>query len=409
MMRRIAIGMVLLVAGVLMNNSEASEQQFCERAEASGSCAKPPTVDEEGFKVEDYLGKWYEIGSTASFKLLNEAGLVCNQARYSASASGNLSLLNSGLRVISPLALAEVVAVNVAARGACAAAREVCHQLAAVSQLTRSLATLDGHDAHLLQISQQLKTSTQAAQQALNDLSEDVSLIQQANGQISQANPSSSLQSSVAALNRYVKEGRQVEQGALTSLVSTLNKIRGQVKDASHKSGLREKSKAALEHAALSLASIALKVGASNNAIELSLKAVGVGAKALAGNGHPVNDASVSSVSGSIIQPNATSPAKLAVSIIGNKAPYWIIALEKSKSSQSMGAYSAALVYSCSEVAGVTAKSLFVLSREAQLQRSTLDAFLAKAESFGIYNDCEDPFLLTLQRGGNCGQPSSAS
>ncbi|MCO5551529.1 hypothetical protein L7F22_005033 [Adiantum nelumboides] len=397
------IVMLLVMLLLSTSSAEATEKHFCERAEASRKCANPPTVDEDGqFKVEEYLGKWYEIGSTASFKLLTEAGLVCNQARYSASPAGNLSLLNSGLRVINSVAVAEVAAVNVAARGACAAARQVCHQLVGVGQISRSLATVHGADAELLHLSQQLSTSVQVTQQALDNLSQDVTLIQQGNDQISQANPSSSLQASVAAIKQYVMEGGQ-EQENVASLTSTINKIRSNLTDASHKSGWSEKSKAALQHAALSLASKALKVGASSTAIGLSLNAVGVGAKALAANGQPVKDASVSSVSGSITQPNATSAAKLQVSIIGNKAPYWIIALERS----SQGACSAALVYSCSQVAGVAAKSLFVLSREPQLQRSTLDAFLAKAASLGIYNDCEDPFFLTLQRGGDCGQPSA--
>lgn len=396
---------LLLVVLWGFGSARAAHQQFCGRAEASKSCAKPPTVDDI-FKVEEYLGKWYEIGSTASFKLLTEGGLACNQARYSASLAGKLSLLNSGLRVISRLAVAEVAAVNVAARGACAAARDVCYQLSSVGQLSHSLSNLSlihgNAGAQLLQLSNELKSSAQAAQYALQNLSDDVSLIQKVNGQISQANYSSSLQSSVADIKEHVKEGGQ-EQEAVASLASTLNKIRGQVKDVSYKSGWSKESKAALEQAALSLGSIAVKVGASSTAIELNLKAVGFGANSLQGNGHPIDDPSVSSVTGSITQPNATAAAKLEVSINSNKAPYWIIALEKSN----QGAYSAALVYSCREVAGLTAKSLFILSREPELEKATLDAFLAKAELLGIYNDCEDPFLLTVQRGGDCGQPSN--
>lgn len=395
---------VLIIVVVWMSCSakllEVGAQQFCSRA--AEACAKPPTVDD--LQVEEYLGKWYEMGSTATFKLFTEAGLACNQARYTSSPHANLSLLNSGLRVISPLAVAEVGAVNVAARGICGGAREVCFQVAAVRQLSQSLTNLTLHSStnhqSLLQLADDLASSANAAEQTLQDLADDVSLIQEENGQISQANYSSarSLQSSADAMNEYVKAASK-EQGAIASLASNLNKIRARVWEMGHKSW-SEESKLALEQASVALGSIALKVGASSSVIEVGLKAVGLGAKALLKNGQPIEDGRVSSVTGAITQPSAVSAGKLEVTINGGKAPYWIIGVEKSEE----GAYSAALVYSCTAVA----KSLFVLSREPEVQKGTLDAFLAKAHSLGIYNDCEDPFLLTLQRGGDCGKPSSS-
>ncbi|KAH7276600.1 hypothetical protein KP509_39G013800 [Ceratopteris richardii] len=353
------------------------QSSFCQRAEASRQCANPPTVDSD-FKVEEYLGKWYEIGSTAAFKLLSEAGLVCNQALYS-SANGTLSLLNSGLRVISRLAAAEVTAINVAARGSCAAAREVCYQLPALIELSQSLSDPSlGH---------RLASSAQAADLALHRLAADVSLVQQANGDISQANYSSggrTLQSSIDVINRYTKDAEE-HQDAIADFAVELNKIRAEATKES-------------KEAQKTLGSAALKIGASSAGIEVGLKALEVGAKYLMSNGQPIDNGGVSSVTGTITQPNATSPAKLEVAISVAKSPYWIIALEKAKD----GAYSAALVYSCQQGVG---KSLFVLSREPTLEMTTLAAFLSKAESLGIYNDCEDPFLLTLQRGGSCGQP----
>ncbi|KAH7276599.1 hypothetical protein KP509_39G013700 [Ceratopteris richardii] len=358
---------------------QPSQSSFCKRAEATRQCPNPPTVDSD-FKIEKYLGKWYEIGSTAAFKLLFEPGLVCDRALYS-SADGKLSLRNSGLRVISRLAAAEVTAINVAARGSCTAAREVCYQLPALMELSQSLS-----DSSLRY---RLASSVQAAGLALDRLAADVTLVQQANGDISQANYSPggrTLQSSVDVINRFTKDAEE-QRNTIANFAAELNNIRSEATKES-------------EQAQKTLGSAAVKIGASSAGIGVALKALEVGAKSLLSNGQPVGDGSVSSVMGTIAQPSATSPAKLQVTINVAKSPYWIIALEKAKD----GSYSAALVYSCQQ----GGKSLFVLSREPTLEMTTLDAFLSTAESLGIYNDCEDPFILTLQRGGSCGEPPNS-
>ncbi|KAH7276595.1 hypothetical protein KP509_39G013500 [Ceratopteris richardii] len=384
MAHRLCSFMILIVvAAVTAHRSDAisAKQQppssFCTRAEASRQCANPPTVDAD-FNVEEYLGRWYEIGSTATFKLLSETGLICNQAFYS-SSSGKLSLLNSGLTVISPLAAADVSAINFAGRGSCAAAREVCYQLPALVKLSQSKCNPA--------LRRQLASSVKAAGLALHRLASDVSLIQQANGEINQANyPSGgrTLQSSVADIKKFTKEA-EYQQDAIAQFAAELNKTRAKAR----------KESAEIQN---TLNSAALKVSQSSAAIEVGLNTMKVRAKSLLSTGQPINNGNVYSVPGTITQPNATSPAKLEVSIFTSRAPYWIIALEKAKD----GAYSAALIYSCQQGVG---KSLFVLSREPTMAMATLHGFLSKAESLGIYNDCEDPFLLTLQRGGTCGRP----
>ncbi|KAH7276601.1 hypothetical protein KP509_39G013900 [Ceratopteris richardii] len=362
-----------------VDRQQVQQSSFCERALASVSCANPPTVNGD-FNVEEYLGRWYEIGCTASFKLLTEAGLICDQAVYSSSADGNLSLLNSGLRVIGLLAVAEVVGIDLAAGSACSAARDVCYQLPALADISQSLSNRS--------LASRLNSSVQSAELALQSLSDDVSLVQQTNGQISQANYTGdrTLNSSVEGIKLNVEEA-EVEQQAILKFATELSDIIGEVKEEN-------------TTAAEVLVTTSLKVAESVAAIAVSLKAVELASEVLLTNGQPIEDASVSSVTGTITQPDAAAAAKLEVTIIGNEAPYWVIDLERSDD----GSYSAALVYSCTEGTG---KSLFVLSREPTLAQATLDGFLAKAESLGIYNDCEDPFLFTLQKGGDCGQAVS--
>lgn len=396
MSKMVALFTVIFLVGssALLNVCEA--HAFCSRAVASRSCPKPPTID--SFNLEAYLGRWYEIGSTARFKLSTEAGVACDQAVYSSTA-GKFALLNSGLQVIN--GAAQIRGVTASARAICSGARNACFQLQAAGQVSHALQSFN--TTHSLQLAHQLSFSADAAALHLQRIAEDVTHIQQVNGQISQAN-ASSLQSSIADINEYVDEARR-EQRQVAGLVGGLNKIGAQVWELGKKAGISVKAKRELQQASKTLTSFAADLKESSSSMKLALNALHAKAISLLTNAQPIQHPHVSFVTGRITQPNATSAGKLEVTINGTTAPYWIIGLE----SDSKGAYSAAMVYSCREVAGVSAKSLFVLSKERQVDHATLQGFLAKAELLGIYNDCEDPFLLTLQRGGTCGKVPSPS
>lgn len=377
---------------------------FCARAVASKSCATPPTVD--AINLEAYLGHWYEIGSTASFKLLTEAGLVCDQAQYS-SNSGNLSLVNSGLNVIGTLAAAQVSAVSLAARGVCTGAKDICNGLAPsaviaqalqdISEAVANLASIDHADAALLsRASQKLSKSVDLAESAVQALADDVSQIQQSNGQISQAN--AIVPRNIAAIQRYANQASN-QQAIVNALAGDLYSASFQVKAVSAKLRKSEANvKQTLDKAAGLLTEEATKFTASSTAIATSLEAIKATSATLLLDGKPIENGSVRSVNGRITQ-NSGAAAKLEVSINGAMAPYWIIDLE----GDGKGGYAAALVYSCTEVAvvGVT-KSLFILSREPQLDEQIVQKFLDRASSYGIYDDCDDPFLFTVQRNALC-------
>lgn len=377
---------------------------FCSRARASKSCPTPPTFD--SVNLQAYLGHWYEIGSTASFKLLTESGLVCDQAQYSA-ASGNVSLLNSGLKVIGPLAIAEIGAVSLAAGGVCTGARDICYDLAPSSGISQALyyisnakGNLTKTDAALLsQISQKLRVSLEATEMALQVLADNIKQVQQLNSQLSQAN--ASLPESINAIKSNVSQASQ-EQAAISNLVGELSEAQSQTRAISKKLQPDGKeaiyAKQELEQATSSLTEAAVKIATINAAMGVSLGGIKAGAATLSLNEQPISNAKVSSVQGGITQ-NASSPGKLEVSINGVKAPYWILQVQE----DGRGGYGAALVYSCREIAGLAAKSLFILSREPYLDEKVVEGFLKQAELYGIYNDCDDPFLFTVQRGGNCG------
>jgi hypothetical protein len=208
----------------------------------------------------------------------------------------------------------------------------------------------------------------------------------------------------------------------LAEEVESIQKLNGEINEAGYSEDLRENVGEGLKRAVAGMREAADRAEARLKEVEAAagldgrdvaaaaaeLAAIRASAAALLAAGRPGN-ASVSYVGGTVAQPDpATSPAKLHVSIGPvAAAPYWIVdAAVRSGPGFEHYYYSAALVFSCSSsrFPGSVSKSLFILSRRPRLDPHIVRRFLAKAGSLGIYNDCNDPFLFTLQRGGNCGR-----
>jgi len=126
---------------------DANVGSFCEKAIAnynnSGACPEVSTFD-----IVDtvaYAGVWYEIGSTAQFKLLSEAGLDCLQANYTMQISNgttSLAVVNSGRRSLGPVATLGVTSISTGAKDVCMSARDVCAYLGPPSGMMQSVTEL---------------------------------------------------------------------------------------------------------------------------------------------------------------------------------------------------------------------------------------------------------------------------
>lgn len=144
-MRLIALcGFLILVAAV---HGVVPLGPFCERANSYATSTGCPDVST--FDVVDtaaYAGMWYEIGSTAQFKLLSEAGLNCLQANYTlelpTSGPSQLSIVNSGVRSLGAIATLGVTSISAGAKDVCTGARDVCSYLGPQSATMQSVTEL---------------------------------------------------------------------------------------------------------------------------------------------------------------------------------------------------------------------------------------------------------------------------
>lgn len=105
----------------------------------------PTGFDIRYYRYGAYAGVWYEIGSTAQFKLVSEAGLDCLQATYTVQVNNNttsLAVVNSGRRVLGPVATLAVTSISSGTSDVCMNARDVCEYLGPASDAMQSVAEL---------------------------------------------------------------------------------------------------------------------------------------------------------------------------------------------------------------------------------------------------------------------------
>ena len=129
---------------------------FCDRATSNTTtittCPAISTFDL--IDITAYAGLWYEIGSTAQFKLTTFAGMTRVEANYtvvqttsSSSSDGDqllhstttISAVNSGVRTLGPIATTGVAGINRGAKDVCQGARDVCSSLGSQSDLMQSV------------------------------------------------------------------------------------------------------------------------------------------------------------------------------------------------------------------------------------------------------------------------------
>ena len=140
--------LVVELLGVRVHGVEVDTRgAFCERANGWDVMTGCPDVST--FDIVDmaaYAGVWYEIGSTAQFKLLSEAGLDCLRANYTlqdqSGLAASLAVVNSGVRSLGPVATLGVTSISAGAKEVCVSARDVCSYLGLASAMMQSVAEL---------------------------------------------------------------------------------------------------------------------------------------------------------------------------------------------------------------------------------------------------------------------------
>ncbi|KAJ7531060.1 hypothetical protein O6H91_14G031000 [Diphasiastrum complanatum] len=421
--------LILLMALAL---DATATTNFCSRALARKACPTPPTFD--SIDIESYLGKWYGIGTTAIFRFRNEIGAVCAQANYSiagGSTAGqglNISLINSDLRVIGPSSSLGVSLISGVASQVCSSARKTCSLVAvdsqlqnAADQLTKVAGTIQSRhffakvagtiqsrhfkEASVLNTTaHQILTTLSDIQSGLDFLARTITEIQTVNSHLSQANGSTA--SSVVRLRELVRKAT-AELSSLEVVVINLTIAPPQDLQLMVNSLLNDgdtTSVSQIFQASFWIDEGKVAVLSNLEFIRLSLDGLVNNVPFLFSLDQITNNPAPSHLSyvrGNAIQ-NISSAAKLEVIIDGFSGPYWILDLV----GQAKDGYAASLVYGCTENErdNIT-ENLFIISRTSKLSQDIINQLMQVAENNGINTDCDDPFLYTVQLGGDCGNP----
>lgn len=357
-----------------------------------------------------YGGKWYEIGSSASFKNLLEAGGVCAEAQYTQMNSTALKVVNSNFLTATPLAIAAVGGISASSSLVCQQARIVCSELSAddsllnegLSKVWKFQSDISGSystEAGLV------STAASKIQQAskdfgpqLDQLSTYVNQLQTKNSKLSQADGDAS------TIVASVKSTLSLASSQVTTLDNTYQTISDAQLDLINvaKSLFQQGGDAIGPSLTLTDAATEVLLGAKIIQTEVAAMSVAVTASTKAATAVLKDKEkpfyNVSTISGTAAV-NGSDDSKLSVTFrpLPGKlfpAPYWILAVDGASSS----GYNAALVYSCSNVlTGGVDQTLWVLARSPSLSTDVTNRFLNQAASLGIKQTCDSPFVYTVR------------
>ncbi|KAG0576146.1 hypothetical protein KC19_5G058600 [Ceratodon purpureus] len=382
----------------------ATLDSFCEKANSYSNSTCP---DVSTFDIVDpaaYAGMWYEIGSTAQFKLLSEAGLDCLQSNYTLQLPNDpsgaaLAVVNSGERSMGAIATLAITSISTGAKEICMNARDVCSYIGPSSAMMQSVtelrivsdkvkSSLPEQAATLDDVAQKVENYAYNVSKEFTMLAKHVAKIQTMDGFLSAGNDSATnvdqLKLDMIAMSKHIDvfvefmHEMDIARSLLAQVAVKLV-LAGEFVcsvDITEASALIAAAEQSISLRAARMRSTHTAMNAASEVLQLAdLKL-------------PNN---LSWSSPGVATQNATARGRLEFSILGLSDPYVIIALEGLPSR----GYDAALLYSCTEdrLLDTIQQSFFVLSRRPTLQPATLNRFLAVASSLGIDLDCENPFL----------------
>ncbi|XP_024532267.1 uncharacterized protein LOC112346805 [Selaginella moellendorffii] len=416
---------------------------FCARSVLRKTCPNPPTFDY--IQLPDYAGKWYEIGATATSKLLLEAGTICNQAVYavpntsSFAQAPNMSVTNVGLHVAGPLTSLGVQQVAAAAGSACSGARTICDRVANDSHTTRAAVELasvaaaieqGNFAAELLELQDQIFSAIGEMEATLDLFSPCMESIQRLDGDLSQAEIFANATTPEQRNATLLAQGARLE--ALDGLLDQANALVDSLRQSVHKMTQCTPKIVNISaqllfvgdlESSVRLTSASTDLSTTGDAILSQVLAMRLTLKGIAA-ARGLIDLAISTASPNTTAPsfdtsagfaiqNVTSPGKLKLQLAPSiaapvpppAAPYWVLSLR----GRAMQGYRASLVYSCSQnkVTGTIHQGMFILSRTPSLPQKIVGELLQLSAAFGINNDCDDPFLYTVHHGKTCAMPPS--
>eukprot|EP00897_Mesotaenium_endlicherianum_P007023 jgi/Mesen1/6349/ME000328S05630 len=416
----------------------------CGAPTGPATCPTPQVVNT--VQLDKYAGRWYEIASTARFKVQRENGLICNQASYGlqaqaegSNASASVSVLNSGKLIADPFTTSAVVsiassnnaiwrattAINGNLRGiACAVG--AAYAPATSEGLAIDVQTRAQVAAGLDAIAAALQSSWQAVER-LQKISAEVAA---AEGRLSQQR-APGVQQVAPALNATL--GAPLS-AACAQIGESMARVRASVATVTDLA-----VRAGLDYASASSSTAGSPIDGARSAVN---RAEGLVAYIVAADRAMNLTAAVDSeiadvrIAGSQIQQAAgnaaatafslplggvytpvlgqatqdpQAPGKLTVSFpLFGAAPsepnYWIIGLD----GDARKGYEAALVYSCVEGSGTPAsggyeESAYFLSRKPTLEPGTRRKFLGLLQDGGISLASDNKLLETEQDPTRCG------
>ncbi|BFI09503.1 hypothetical protein MPTK1_3g05310 [Marchantia polymorpha subsp. ruderalis] len=409
------MGMLVLVLVLVQAVGFASCQStsFCANTLSRWTCPKDlPTFDK--VDLQKYAGRWYEIGSNAFFKNLQEAGGTCVSAVYTLkSDEGYVEVFNSQTRVIGDLGVSLVRAISAQASQICQGARQICSQIfvGSVSQglsIVQEVATNTSQSnpadsSALLEAKAMIESALGGIDAGLDSLAKNVSQMQILNSQLSQADGKAAdrvaqLSDLAAQINAGVVDAIIPEKlAAIAAARQNITAIAGKLYNAPGTKQLAQ----LLFRAVTLIQDLEESVPGQAATIKATVNGA-VDAAASFAYEKSENVGGFVTILGKAFQ-NSTDAGKLSV-VFDSIAPaqYWILKVEDENSDD----YGAAIVYGCSDLpTGGTYQPFFILSRKPTLGEDVGIPFLQYAESLGIYQDCHEVFAFSEQP-ATCQYPS---
>lgn len=412
--------LVLLILQSALLGSSAKHQSFCPLTLSRPTCPDLPTYDK--FDITTYGGRWFEIGSTANFKNLQESGGICVVANYTllkppssspADGGAEVKVVNSLYSLGASAQNVSQVVISISAGQICSQAFSICAEteqekssksslaqaLVLISSVTSSIGSKYSSPAAALASSKkQMEGAIKKIDAQLDCLAKGVSKIQELDAQLGQGQ--SEATELVAALVGTVAESN----GTLIAIASAVGQIDNAKESVANVAaellGYGEAATSAQLYQAVELisegeAAITAQLGKIRESLA---SVVGVAGLFLAPRSEQKGYSSIVGTG----QQNVSFAGKLVVTFPSfSPGQYWVLGVEEGGPN---GGYSASLVYGCDQNGGGIEETLFILSRTPSLPKASAQRLLAKASALGVTNYCSTPFIFTVQD-STCGIP----
>ncbi|CAM6081784.1 unnamed protein product [Calypogeia fissa] len=397
------------------------ESVFCPKTLSRPTCPDLPTYDK--FDITTYGGRWFEIGTTANFKNLQESGGICVSANYTllkppfspAHGGAEVKVFNTIYGLGAPSHNVSQVVISISSSAICSQAFSICAEtdpkkssnssigdgISLISNVASAIGTQCPNLAEsLTSATKKIEAAMEKIDSELDVLAMAVTRIQELAAQLGQGEGNA--KKKVAHLTETLTVSNTTTI-AIAKAVGKINSARGSV--AKVASELKDMADGTNSD---TLYKTVASISSGESAIEAKIGQIQQSIDGIAGViGLFLTPSTMPKAYSGIIgtaEQNVTFAGKLEVTFSGfPPGEYWVLAVEKGGPD---GGYAATLVYGCDQNTGGIEETLFILSRTPSLEESVVKRLLAKAAALGVTNYCSTPFIFTVQD-PSCGSPPS--